>query len=70
MKGDYILDGDLVLVRRQDSVGNGEIAVALLPDGTATLKRVYRERGQFRLEGKEYVVEDGQVCHFRFNVAK
>ena len=29
-----------------------------------------RERGQFRLEGKEYVVEDGQVCHFRFNVAK
>jgi GTP-binding protein YchF len=29
-----------------------------------------RERGQFRLEGKEYVVEDGEICHFRFNVAK
>src|SRR6266542_3153353 len=29
-----------------------------------------RENGRFRLEGKEYVVEDGQVCHFRFNVAK
>jgi GTP-binding protein YchF len=29
-----------------------------------------RERGQFRLEGKEYVVRDGEVCHFRFNVAK
>ena len=29
-----------------------------------------RERGQFRLEGKEYVVQDGEVCHFRFNVAK
>ena len=29
-----------------------------------------RERGQFRLEGKEYIVEDGQICHFRFNVAK
>ena len=29
-----------------------------------------RERGQFRLEGKDYVVRDGEVCHFRFNVAK
>ena len=29
-----------------------------------------RERGQFRLEGKEYVVQDGEICHFRFNVAK
>ncbi|HEV8437979.1 MAG TPA: DUF933 domain-containing protein [Methylomirabilota bacterium] len=29
-----------------------------------------RERGQFRLEGKEYVVQDGEVTHFRFNVAK
>jgi ribosome-binding ATPase len=29
-----------------------------------------RERGQLRLEGKEYVVQDGEICHFRFNVAK
>src|SRR5205809_258312 len=29
-----------------------------------------RSRGQLRLEGKEYVVQDGEVCHFRFNVAK
>ncbi|WP_059050085.1 redox-regulated ATPase YchF [Paenibacillus senegalimassiliensis] len=27
-----------------------------------------RERGQLRLEGKEYVVQDGDVMHFRFNV--
>jgi repressor LexA len=50
MRDDHILDGDLVLVRRQETVENGEIAVALLPDGTATLKRVYRERGRFRLQ--------------------
>jgi len=31
---------------------------------------VVREKGRFRLEGKEYVVEDGEICHFRFNVAK
>ena len=29
-----------------------------------------RARGQLRLEGKEYEVRDGEICHFRFNVAK
>jgi ribosome-binding ATPase len=29
-----------------------------------------RSRGQLRLEGKDYVVLDGEICHFRFNVAK
>ena len=27
-------------------------------------------RGLQRLEGKDYVVRDGEICHFRFNVAK
>ena len=27
-----------------------------------------RERGQLRLEGKDYVVQDGDIMHFRFNV--
>ncbi|KKO54734.1 redox-regulated ATPase YchF [Paenibacillus sp. DMB20] len=27
-----------------------------------------KERGQLRLEGKDYVVQDGDVMHFRFNV--
>jgi ribosome-binding ATPase YchF (GTP1/OBG family) len=26
-----------------------------------------REKGWLRLEGKEYIVQDGDVCHFRFN---
>ena len=29
-----------------------------------------RARGQLRLEGKDYMVQDGEVCHFRFNVGK
>jgi GTP-binding protein YchF len=29
-----------------------------------------RARGQFRLEGKDYIVRDGEICHFRFNVAR
>ena len=27
-----------------------------------------RERGSVRVEGREYIVQDGDVCHFRFNV--
>ena len=27
-----------------------------------------RENGKARIEGKEYVMQDGDICHFRFNV--
>ena len=27
-----------------------------------------REKGLYRMEGKEYVVADGDVLHFKFNV--
>ena len=27
-----------------------------------------REAGKARIEGKEYVMQDGDICHFRFNV--
>ena len=27
-----------------------------------------KEAGKVRLEGKEYLVQDGDVMHFRFNV--
>ena len=37
----------------------------LLDAGSMT---VARERGRVRLEGKEYIVKDGDVIHFRFNV--
>ena len=50
MKNDAILDGDYVVVQKCDSVDNGEIAVALLDDGSATLKRVFKERGRVRLQ--------------------
>ena len=50
MVDDHILDGDLVIVRPQPTVENGEIAVCVLADGTATLKRLFRERGRFRLQ--------------------
>jgi GTP-binding protein YchF len=49
---------------RAEVVGYDELTAA---DGSMA---AVRERGQFRLEGKEYVVADGEICHFRFNVAK
>ena len=27
-----------------------------------------KEAGRARLEGKEYIMQDGDICHFRFNV--
>ena len=27
-----------------------------------------RENGKARIEGKEYLMQDGDICHFRFNV--
>lgn len=38
----HICDGDIVVVRRQDFADNGQIVVALLRDGTATLKTYRR----------------------------
>ena len=49
---------------RAEVVGYDELIAA---DGSMA---TVRERGQFRLEGKDYVVADGEICHFRFNVAK
>ncbi|MBU9710628.1 redox-regulated ATPase YchF [Evansella tamaricis] len=35
---------------------------------TAGTMSVAKENGKVRLEGKEYIVQDGDVIHFRFNV--
>ncbi len=45
------------VTRYEDFIAAGSFAVA-------------RERGQLRLEGKEYIIQDGDIAHFRFNVSK
>lgn len=47
---DGILDGDFVVVEQQDTAENGDIVVALLNNGLATLKRYYKEATRIRLE--------------------
>jgi repressor LexA len=44
-----ILDGDRIIVRRQQEANNGEIVVAMVED-SATVKRFYKEHGHFRLQ--------------------
>ena len=51
MKDDGIMDGDYVLIQKQQTARNGERVVALLPDGETTLKTFFKEsNGTVRLQ--------------------
>ena len=54
---DAILDGDLIVVQPCERVDNGQVAVVLLPDDTATLKRVHVERDRVRLQPANSAME-------------
>lgn len=45
-----ILDGDYVVIQHQQDAQNGDIVVAILPNGLATLKRIIFEKERIRLE--------------------
>src|SRR3989338_4830276 len=47
---DGILDGDYVIIEEQKLANDGDIVVALLDNGLATLKRFFREVDRIRLE--------------------
>lgn len=47
---DSIVDGDYVVIEPTNQVRDGDIVVALLEDGTVTLKRFYREANAIRLQ--------------------
>lgn len=47
---DHINDGDYVICEQTESASNGEIVVALLENGMATLKRFFKEATRVRLE--------------------
>jgi len=50
MIDDGIFDGDYVIIEKRPTAHNGETVVALMPDGTATLKRFYKEKNRIRLQ--------------------
>ena len=41
----HIMDGDVIVVRKQDTADDGEIVVAIFPDGGATVKTFRRLKG-------------------------
>jgi repressor LexA len=45
-----IMDGDIVVLRQQDTAENGEIVVAMTDENEATLKRIYYEPDRVRLQ--------------------
>ncbi|MBA2174019.1 transcriptional repressor LexA [Halobacillus locisalis] len=45
-----ILDGDMVVVRQQQTAQNGDIVVAMTEDEEATVKRFFKERNHIRLQ--------------------
>ena len=50
MIDENIDDGDIVIVKKQETAENGQKVVALINNTEATLKQLYRERGRIRLQ--------------------
>jgi repressor LexA len=50
MRDEHIVDGDYVLVEKTESARDGEIVVALVDGTDATLKRLFREGSNIRLQ--------------------
>ena len=45
-----IYDGDILIVKRQNTAKNGDTVVAMNKDNEATVKTFYKENGHFRLQ--------------------
>jgi len=52
-----ILEGDYVVVRPQETAGDGEIVVALVGEDDATVKRFFRESDHVRLQPENETME-------------
>ncbi len=57
MIDDHIDDGDYVVVQKQDTARDGDIVVALIDEGQATLKRFFKERERIRLQPANSTME-------------
>jgi repressor LexA len=53
-----ILDGDLVVVRRQPDAADGDIVAAMIDDEEATVKRLYRREGTVVLHAENSAYPD------------
>ncbi len=70
-----IFDGDTVIIRKQNSVENGETAVALINGNEVTLKKIFKEKNRIRLQPanpklkpffvKEVIIQGKVISTFR-----
>lgn len=52
-----IYDGDMVIVRQQQTANNGDIIVAMTEENEATVKRFFREKDYIRLQPENSTME-------------
>ena len=52
-----ILDGDIIVVRQQESAENGEVVVAMTEEDEATVKRIFYEPDRVRLQPENRYME-------------
>jgi len=50
MINEGIFDGDIVVIRKQQTADNGQTVVAIIDENQATLKKLYREKDKIRLQ--------------------
>ncbi|MBL7198490.1 MAG: transcriptional repressor LexA [Candidatus Omnitrophica bacterium] len=50
MINEGIFDGDIVVIKKQETADNGQSVVAIIDENEATLKKIYREHGRIRLQ--------------------
>lgn len=50
MINEGIFDGDIVVIKKQETANDGQSVVAIIDENEATLKKFYRENGRFRLQ--------------------
>ncbi|KPV39342.1 transcriptional repressor LexA [Alicyclobacillus ferrooxydans] len=56
-----ILDGDYVIVRKQQDARNGEIVVAMTEEDEATVKRFFKEKDHIRLQPENQTMQPIRV---------
>ncbi|KOO46425.1 transcriptional repressor LexA [Priestia koreensis] len=52
-----ILNGDMVIVRQQQTANNGDIVVAMTEENEATVKRFFKEQNYIRLQPENSTME-------------
>lgn len=50
MTNEGIFDGDIVILKKQQTADNGQTVVAIIDDNEATLKKMYKEKNRIKLQ--------------------